>query len=719
MQMKISISKKKVIAIMLVAVFILSSIILRTKIAYAYPDTWDRYSYASGGINMEIYSDADIKKTMDTYNTVNGIVPDSGEDPHGTNADHYPYTTWTIKDAKISKWYKSGYGPFLDYVGKMSESEMEDKAAQFNQSNDTYNNADYAYIASTQENLADAKSVAMIHYTVNKLEPLLLNKDTNKLSSAVMGELDDNNIKNAIVVGGGQRLDAMFGIGDSYNILRIGGIERNKTYEYLDECEDNKSELYNVADMPQVDVDGIVCDIKDTKYIRDADIDYIKTELIGNHFETAANFILNSVKEIGAESNISSGEYSVFIGGKNSSSDIYPRFLIVYYLYNNDGYPYGVYQYIGPNYEYDNDPGGHVDHPPTAIIDAPDEIIAGERVKIDGSDSYAYGEGDGHNGDPDDKIPDDEERSIEDYRWTADPEQYIHSASYDSNVSNFRAWFEWTNEMREQGIKEYEINIDLRVTDNAGARDSTDHEIIVKPPIPTASLNITGTMKENRLITVSAEGSEGTEYYPITNYIWSITPINGGDASSIKYDGTLNGSVTKDMIIKTAGTYKVTVTVVNDVGYTATASQNIVVRPDEKPVWTFAGVPKQLRDPSTGYATFTWKDGSKSIDGDTISKRVWLMAYDSNNNGSYQDETWYVYDNGAWRACGTFDQAKNINIDTINDGNKTQMEYKTRNIGKYEFEVIIRESFGEPTLPQFITKDDYRVTSSFMDPEGN
>lgn len=704
--------KKKKYIVALLAVVIALVIIIHPMFAAAYPSTWDRYTNSSeGSINLDIYNGT--KKIMDTYDTVTDIVPGSGEEPHGPENQGYPYTTWNIKDGKISKWYKSGYGPFLDYAGRLSESSMETAASEFNRDNDTYDNADYAYIASTKEDLADAKSVAIKHYTDHNLVPLLINKNTSNLSSTVIRALDRNQVKNAIVVGGGQRLDSMFGIGDSYNILRIGGAERNKTYDYLSTCEENASELYNIADMPEVDENGIVCDIKDKRYFSNSDLDNIDTSLKSNNFNDAAKIILDKVQEIGQESNISSGQYSVIIGGKNSDSDVNPRFLIVYYLYNTGGYPYGVYQYIGPNYRYDNDSGsggGHIGNPPTAIIDAPDEVIAGERVRIDGSDSFAYGEGDGHDGADDDLIPDDEERDIEDYRWTADPEQYIHSASYDDSVSSFRAWFGWTNEMREQGIQEYEVNINLRVTDDMGADDQTDHEITVRPPIPTAALNVTGTFKENRKITIDASGSECTEEYPITSYVWSITPIRDGDANNIKYSGELNGSVTKDILIKKAGTYRVTITVYNSVGYAATTYQDIVVQPDLPPVADCTGVDKELRDPNNAdYATFVLNDTSYSPDNDIISKRIWLYAYDSDNDGNYDDETWYVYQNGAWSAYGTYSSVVSMNIDTINDGNVTKVQLKTKNVGKYRFGQIVRESFGQPTIPEFITKDDYRI----------
>jgi hypothetical protein len=707
--MLMKIKKKKYIVALLAAVIALV-IIIHPMFAAAYPSTWDRYTNSSeGSINLDIYNGT--KKIMDTYDTVTDIVPGSGE-PHGPENQGYPYTTWNIKDGKISKWYKSGYGPFLDYAGRLTESSMETVAAQFNKDNNTYDNADYAYIASTQEDLADAKSVVIEHYTDLDLVPLLINKNTSNLSSTVIRALDRNQVKNAIVVGGGQRLDSMFGIGDSYNILRIGGAERNKTYDYLSTCEENASDLYNIADMPQVDENGIVCDIKD-KSIAPGIVSDINTALEDNHFNKAAKIILEDIWKIGDESNIASGEYSVIIGGKNSDSDTNSRFLIVYYLYNTGGYPYGVYQYIGPDYDYDNDPGsgGHVGNPPTAIIDAPDEVVAGERVRIDGSDSFAYGEGDGHDGDPDDLIPDDEERDIEEYRWEADPEQYIHSASYDDNVSSFRAWFGWTNEMREQGIQEYEVNINLRVTDDMGADDQTDHEITVRPPIPTAALNITGTFKENRKITIDASGSECTEEYPITSYVWSITPIRDGDANSVKYSGELNGSVAKDILIKKAGTYRVTITVYNSVGYTATTYQDIVVQQDLPPVAAVNFVDHIMRDPNdSNYGTFTLNDASYSPDDDIVTKRVWIYSYDSNNNGSFDDEIYYVFNNDSWKQLGNYSALQSIDIDSINDGNKTQVILKSKNVGDYFFEIIAKESFGQPTIEEFITTADYRTT---------
>lgn len=107
--------KKKKYIVALLAVVIALVIIIHPMFAAAYPSTWDRYTNSSeGSINLDIYNGT--KKIMDTYDTVTDIVPGSGEEPHGPENQGYPYTTWNIKDGKISKWYKSGYGPFLEIV---------------------------------------------------------------------------------------------------------------------------------------------------------------------------------------------------------------------------------------------------------------------------------------------------------------------------------------------------------------------------------------------------------------------------------------------------------------------------------------------------------------------------------------------------------------------------------------------------------------------------
>lgn len=326
--------------------------------------------------------------------------------------------------------------------------------------------------------------------------------------------------------------------------------------------------------------------------------------------------------------------------------------------------------------------------PPTAILETPEEVMAGEVVRADGSKSWSNNPG-GY---------------IADYYF-----EYEGANLESDNGSNVRIWY--------PAIGTYQIN--LEVEDEKGKHDSMENEITVTPPVPTAVISITGKLKENRKVTISSSRSTSPKYYPVdvTNTTWTIAPVSVGTAEDIKYHGSLTGSATKNILFKKAGTYKIDLTVKNTYGRTASASQTITIDPDLPPVAKIQfpvpeGIPyRTYRDPdNNNYAAFELFNESYSTDGDIIDKGVMMYCYDSDNNGSYIDEQWYCSKDGtSWQPSGMdyFDMVMS---------NPPKFTLITREVGKYRFGIRVKETIPEEeTITEFIDEGDYKCDDSFAD----
>jgi hypothetical protein len=334
-------------------------------------------------------------------------------------------------------------------------------------------------------------------------------------------------------------------------------------------------------------------------------------------------------------------------------------------------------------------------NPPTAILETPDEVMAGAVVKADGSKSWSNNPG-GY---------------IADYYF-----EYEGANLEKDNGSDVRIWY--------PNVGTYEIY--LEVEDENGKHDSMENEIEVTPPIPTAVITVTGKLKENRKVTISSSGSKSPKYYPIdaANTTWAITPVSGGTAADIKYSGSLTGVESKDILFKKAGTYRINLTVRNTYGRTASASQTITIAPDLPPVAkiqlpTPAGVPyKTYRDPDeSNYATFEIFNDSYSPDGDTINKAVGLYCYDSDNDGDYKDEQWYYSKDGiTWQSTGMnyANTVSSFNIYNIAAANPAKFTLKTKAVGRYHFAIRVMETIpAADTILEFLTENDYRRDDDF------
>ncbi|KUK09960.1 MAG: PKD domain containing protein, partial [Clostridia bacterium 41_269] len=236
--------------------------------------------------------------------------------------------------------------------------------------------------------------------------------------------------------------------------------------------------------------------------------------------------------------------------------------------------------------------------------------------------------------------------------------------------------------------------ITLKVIDNYGGEATDTEQIEITPAIPKAFFTDQGVYKQNRKLTFIEQGISPSRY-TIDTREWVIEPVgNGATQEAIKIKGNLTDQ-TIYALFKTPGDYKVRLRVHNTAGnWSEWYEQTYTIYPDEPPVadfWVDSVVLREYTDTpgdenAEYYAVISPRDASYTTDGDTISRRVWKYKYDSDNDGSFEDETWQV----------------------LSDGNEMTPELRTTEVGKYLFELEVYEEFGEETLEEFLTPEDVR-----------
>ena len=341
-----------------------------------------------------------------------------------------------------------------------------------------------------------------------------------------------------------------------------------------------------------------------------------------------------------------------------------------------------------------------LNHPPTAYVSVPREMMMGDDFNVAAVCA----------------DPDGDELT---YSWD------VSLGGMNGTLGLFGGdvWFS------QPGVATFTIT----VSDGQATATASD-TILIREPIPNARLTHTGTYKENRRVTLDTSTSiSGSRRYGMDwdRTEWEITPLSGGTAGDIRVVESMTGSQELNVLFKRAGTYKAKVTVYNTAGYSSSNEVNLTIAPDLIPIANF-GVPQTLfRDPEdNNHATIEVFDTSVSNDNDPIVKRVWLYCFDENNDGFFNfyginnnpTEFWYVYRNGGWHKLAhagtglpmTLSEIRStIDIDLIADGNIQNPKVRTNKVGRYKFEVMVKEEFGQPTIPQFVTSEDRRRDETF------
>jgi hypothetical protein len=282
--------------------------------------------------------------------------------------------------------------------------------------------------------------------------------------------------------------------------------------------------------------------------------------------------------------------------------------------------------------------------------------------------------------------------------------------------------------------------VTLRASDPYGGANCEDKVVTVLPSRPTPSLTITGKRKVNRKLLVNVKDSGGcSKRFPVDwkKTQWVIRPYNNSSAtlddikttttSSTKREGGKNNKFINgdyrdlNLLFKKPGQYYVKVTLFSTSGYSRTDERILVIDPDLPPKVNFMVPDRIIRDPKdNNYATAVIVDTSTSPDGDEIGRRIWFHCFDSDNDGNYKEEKWYVLDNNTWQPVtnkkygisGSHSSLRNINLGTVKDENRTRIEIKKNHVGRITVELMIVEDIGD-TIPQFINESDYLKDSTF------
>lgn len=304
--------------------------------------------------------------------------------------------------------------------------------------------------------------------------------------------------------------------------------------------------------------------------------------------------------------------------------------------------------------------------PPIARITMPDQVVAGEKFIVSGAESF----------DPD--------GTIVKYAWQ---HPNVNLALYGKSSDT------------SYGLDSIDTTqtITLTVTDNDGLTATTSRDIKIVAPAPKAKIDLLGTLKQNRKITIRNATKNVSDDFPIIegSTRFTITAVSGGTNADIKYSGSLVGVKEVDVLMKTPGQYKAVLYVENTAGYSGMTSWTFTVAPDEAPV-PYISMPLIVyRDPDNGNkASVTLEDFTVSPDYDYLAKRVWEYRYDSDNNGNFTGETWV--------------QINNANLDRINF-------YPTK-VGRYEIRLTVTEEFGQPTIDAFVTEADRKSANTDTQP---
>lgn len=206
---------------------------------------------------------------------------------------------------------------------------------------------------------------------------------------------------------------------------------------------------------------------------------------------------------------------------------------------------------------------------------------------------------------------------------------------------------------------------------------------------PDIEIKSEGQHKEKRKLTLDISQNKAVQKIIPEKTTWEIVPEFETEENFIFIDEEESTYLTKQLIIKKAGSYKVNVTVsTGKKEYTFSKTLNIVE--DTAPIADFyISEETILRNQPDGSALITADDVSYSIDGDYIQSREWSVKYDSDNDNDFTDEE-IIY---------------------VSSNNESKLEYNTENVGKYLVELKVTEKFDD-TIEKFITNDDYLTANT-------
>lgn len=104
-----------------------------------------------------------------------------------------------------------------------------------------------------------------------------------------------------------------------------------------------------------------------------------------------------------------------------------------------------------------------------------------------------------------------------------------------------------------------------------------------------------------------------------------------------------------------------------------------------------------------------WSDLYNNFDDD----QAYIYDLDYNNTENRNQMPWNHSINPHWRPICMYKDIKSVDITNINTGNLKSVELKSTHVGRYRFEAVVVEKFGQETIPQFITPQDQKKGNTF------
>lgn len=231
-------------------------------------------------------------------------------------------------------------------------------------------------------------------------------------------------------------------------------------------------------------------------------------------------------------------------------------------------------------------------------------------------------------------------------------------------------------EIMEDKVYDYSINY----IDTEGEFWFFSSSIVVYDSIPHAQVKVSGALKENRKISVTADKSITSDYLESrSTVIISEFSITTDDGENICF-GT-NTSALKEFLRKSEGNINVHVRVSNEYGYRE-YDHHIYVSPDYDPdiisiIWN---------NVLTRNEALNILSEGTSLDGDTVVDMKYQILYDTDNDEIPETE---VY-SGTWEGS---------------------TDYVPDKLGNYKILFTATEEFGEETISEYITDEDKRTNT--------
>lgn len=313
-------------------------------------------------------------KTYNQYSVVDSMTdgktigdpgnPEIPSDPQLQNPNLYADVTYfTDKDGskRVSGWYNSTYGPFIDAeVGNDSSSQEKDSADFAKLLFPSGNSKVFVASDEPAYYLRDFKSIATLY---GGKYPVLISESGNYKNLAA--NLKSLNAEHAVFLGGTgtnqgpATFDAFTGIGTTgTDMVRIGGTNASQTARFVKQLP---SEVYNSPEQPENNLSEYYSMTADSS-ISSSLVNSISTKLKNNDFEGAVKIALSS--KIGDstprnETNVQTGIPALTIGGfdqdnpptGNSEEDkLKEKYLKIYLCNPSTGQI--VYQYFEAGFKF-------------------------------------------------------------------------------------------------------------------------------------------------------------------------------------------------------------------------------------------------------------------------------------------------------------------------------------------------------------------------------